>query len=140
MGHLGRIPGTALFGNIAPNPENQQTAGVFVFRADAAILYFNCEYLRERFLELLNAQEPTATLAIWSLSTAANVDLAGAEMLLHLRGELQRRDITLALADARGPVRASLQAAGLEAHFGPIAPNQSIAALIDAHARGTASS
>jgi len=137
---LGRVPGTALFGNVPPNQENERAAGIFVFRADAAILYFNCEFLHKRFLEMLAAEDPPATLAIWSLSTAANVDLAGAEMLLHLRGELQRRDITLALADARGPVRASLQAAGLEAHFGPIAPNQSIAALIDAHARGTASS
>ncbi|MBE2242925.1 MAG: STAS domain-containing protein [Burkholderiaceae bacterium] len=129
---LGRIPGTQLFGDVAPNPENERPPGVFVFRADAAILYFNCEYLRDRFVELLAAEAPDATLAIWSLSTTANVDLAGAEMLLHLSGELQRRGIALTLADARGPVRDSLRAAGLEAHFGPITPNQSIAALIDA--------
>ena len=127
---LGRIPGTDLFGNIAPNPENRRTAGVFVFRADAAIVYFNCEFLRERFLELLAQEEPAAQVAIWSLSTVAAVDLAGAEMLLHLRGELERRGIAFSLADTRGPVRENLRAAGLETHFGPIEANVSIASLI----------
>jgi high affinity sulfate transporter 1 len=131
---LGRIPGTDLFGNIAPNPENQRTRGVFVFRADSAILYFNCEFLRERLLELLAQEEPPAKLAIWSLSTVAAVDLAGAEMLLQLRDELQRRGVAFELADARGPVRENLRAAGLEAHFGPIEANVSIASVIRAHA------
>jgi len=135
---LGRVPGTALFGNVPPNQENERAAGIFVFRADAAILYFNCEFLHKRFLEMLAAEDPPATLAIWSLSTTAVVDLAGAEMLLQLHSDLQRRGITLKLADARGPVRESLRAVGLEAHFGPIAPNQSVAALIDAHGRTTA--
>ena len=106
---------------------------MFIFRADSAIVYLNCDYLRERFLELLAQQEPPASLAVWSLSTVAAVDLAGAEMLLHLRQELRRHGIELRLAEARGPVRESLRAAGLEAHFGPIGPNSSIAALVDAH-------
>lgn len=134
---LGRVPGTALYGDVEPNPENEQTPGVFVFRADAAILYFNCEHLRERFLERLAAQQAAATLAVWSLSTTANVDLAGAEMLRHLRDELQACGVSLQLADARGPVRESLRAAGLEAHFGPIVANQSVAAIVDTHLANT---
>jgi anti-anti-sigma regulatory factor len=70
------------------------------------------------------------TLAIWSLSTAADVDLAGAEMLLHLRGEMAHRGIDFELANAHGPVRAALHAAGLEKHFGPIEANASIASII----------
>jgi hypothetical protein len=48
---------------------------------------------------------------------------------------LQRRGIQFALADARGPVRDNLRAAGLEAHFGPIVANVSIASAV---AAGTA--
>lgn len=127
---LGRVPGTELYGNIALNPENLRTEGVFVFRADAAILYFNCEFLYDRFLEWLAQESGPVKLAIWSLSTAAAVDLAGAEMLVQLRDELAQRCIVLALADARGPVREDLRAAGLEAHFGPIEANASIAGII----------
>ena len=127
---LGRVPGTDFFGNIAANPENLRTEGVFVFRGDAAILYFNAEYLRDRFLELMAQETAPVKLAIWSLSLAPVVDLAGAEMLLQLREELARRGIRLELANAHGPARESLRAAGLEAHFGPIVANAGIASLI----------
>ena len=129
---LGRVPGTDFFGDVAANPENERVDGVFVFRAGAALLYFNCEFLRERFLELL-AQEPAPVkLAIWSLSTGGGVDLAGAETLLHLRAELARRGIELVLTDAHGPVRDDLRKAGLDAHFGPIEANASVSAALRA--------
>jgi len=127
---LGRVPGTELYGNIGPNPENERTEGVFVFRASSAILYFNCEFLRDRFIELLDEEPSPVRLAIWSLSTSPAVDLAGAEMLLQLRTELQRRGVTLMLADVRGPAREDLRKAGLEAHFGPVEANMSIAPII----------
>jgi len=129
---LGRVPGTEFYGNIVPNPENERTDGVFVFRAASAILYFNCEYLRDRFIELLEQEKAPVQLAVWSLSTVPAVDLAGAEMLLHLRGELQRRGVTLMLAEARGPARDDLRKAGLEAHFGPIEPNMAIGPIVRA--------
>jgi len=132
VAELGRIPGTDHFGNIAPNPENERIPGVIAFRPDAAILYFNCEYLHDRFIEMLDQRDASPALAIWSLSTVAAVDLAGAEMLMHLRDELQRRGVALHLADARGPVRDNLRAANLEAHFGPIEANASITAIVGA--------
>lgn len=131
---LGRIPGTELYGDVVPNPENLIAGGVYVFRADAAILYFNCAYLRDRFFCSLEQQSAPVRLAIWSLSTVADVDLTGAEMLLHLRGELAHRGIAFELADARGPVRESLRAAGLEGHFGQIEANASVAVLLQKNA------
>ena len=131
---LGRIPGTELYGDVVPNPENLITGGVYVFRADSAILYFNCAYLRDRFFHSLEQQHAPVRLAIWSLSTVADVDLAGAEMLLHLREELAQQGIAFELADARGPVRESLRAAGLEGHFGQIEANASVAVLLQKNA------
>ena len=127
---LGRVPGTDLYGDIARNPENQPAPGVLIFRVDSAILYFNAEHVRDRFLEALSAQSPPAKLGIWCLATTANVDLAGAEMLEHLHADLGHRGIELKLAEARGPLRKSLNAAGLEAHFGPIRENTTSASLI----------
>lgn len=129
---LGRVPGTDFYGDVAVNPENELFDGVFVFRGDAALLYFNCEFQRERFLELLDQEPATVKLAIWSLATAAGADLAGAEMLVHLRSELAARGIALTLADARGPIRDNLRAAGLETHFGPIEANTTVASVIRA--------
>jgi hypothetical protein len=53
-------------------------------------------------------------------------------MLVRLRDELAQRGIRLEIADARGPVREDLRAAGLEAHFGPVGANASIAGIIRA--------
>jgi len=131
---LGRIPGTDFYGDVAPNPENETVDGVYVFRADSAILYFNCAYLRERFLHFLEQQSGSVKLALWSLSTVADVDLAGAEMLSHLHSELSRRGIVFELADAHGPVRQSLRAAGLEHYFGPIQANTTVGALLRRYA------
>ena len=129
---LGRVPGTDLYGDIERNPENEQTPGILVFRVDSAILYFNAEYVRDLFLDSLNTQAAPVKLAIWSLSTTPNVDLAGAEMLEHLRHALEKRGVDLKLAEVHGPVRESLRAAGLEAHFGAIRENMTIAPLVEA--------
>ena len=135
---LGRVPGTTFFGNIEHDPGNERIPGVFVFRVDSALLYFNCENLRERFLELLDRQPAPCTLAIWSLSTSPLVDLAAAEMLVQLHKDLAARGIDLALADARGPVRTNLRAAGVDIRFGAIESNMSVDAVLRAKGRGSA--
>jgi high affinity sulfate transporter 1 len=127
---LGRVPQTDLYGDIERNPENEQSDGVLVFRVDSAILYFNAEYVRERFMAQLNSRTPEIKLAIWCLATTPHVDLAGAEMLEHLHGELAGKGIILALAEARGPVREQLRAAGLEKYFGAIRENATIAPIV----------
>jgi len=81
-------------------------------------------------MQTLDDQQPPARLAIWCLATTANVDLAGAEMLEALRTELRARGVTLKLAEARGPVRSALRAAGLEHHFGPIRENATISSVL----------
>lgn len=127
---LGRVPGTELYGDIARNPENEQEPGVLVYRVDSAILYFNAEYVRERFVELLNSQSAPVKVAVWNLSTTVHVDLAGAEMLEGLHSELAARGIEFALAEARGEVREQLRRAGLEHHFGPIRENTTVASIL----------
>ena len=50
---LGRVPGTDYFADLIRHPTNQRIPGVFIFRCDGAVLYFNAEYVRDRFFELL---------------------------------------------------------------------------------------
>jgi sulfate permease, SulP family len=127
---LGRVPGTNLFGDIERNPENELSPGVLIFRVDAAILYFNSEFVREHFLQVLNAQSPPVKVAVWCLSTTPHIDLAGAELLEQLHAELHKRGTALVLAEARGPVREELRAAGLEEQFGPIRENATISGVL----------
>ena len=127
---LGRVRGTHLYGDVERNPENEQQPGLFVFRVDASLLYFNVEYIRQRFMDLLHAQTPAPYRVVWCLATTPQADLAGAELLAELRSELANRGIRLDLAEAHGPLRQTLRAAGLEAQFGPISENATIASVI----------
>lgn len=110
---LGRIPGSEQFADLARNPENEQTEGVFVFRVNGALLYFNVEFVRERFFELLDAREDGVQLALFDLATTPMLDLAGVQMLEELHHDLRARGIELRIAEGRGPVRDALRRAGI---------------------------
>ena len=50
---LGRVPDADYFGDMSRHPENRAIPGVFVFRTDGALLYFNSDHVRTRFWDLL---------------------------------------------------------------------------------------
>lgn len=127
---LGKVRGTDYFADRIRHPENETVPRVFVFRCDGALLYFNVEYIRERFLALLNAREDNVTLAVFFLGTVPLVDMAGVEFLTELRETLQARGIYFRLAEARGNVRESLRRGGFETHYGPVAADQTVSSIL----------
>jgi len=128
---LGRVRGTDYFADAVRHPENELLPDVFVFRADAALLYFNVEHVRDRFFELLNARGEGVRLAVFFLGTSPTVDLAGAELLEELHDTLRERGIAFRLAEARGDVRETLRAAGFEEHCFRVVPIQPVATVIE---------
>ena len=127
---LGRVPGTDYFADAAKSPENERAGDVFAFRAEAALLYFNVEHVRDRFFELLQARGEGVKLAIFFMGTTPGVDLAGAELLEELHQAMSARGIAFRLAEARGDVRETLHRAGFEEHCGPLLANQPVATVI----------
>jgi len=129
---LGRVPGTDYFADAVRHSDNERLGDVFVFRAEAGLLYFNVEHVRDRFFELLDGRGEGVALAVFFLGTSPAVDLAGAELLEELHHALQARGIAFRLAEARGDVRETLRRAGFEEHYGPLLANQPIATVIEA--------
>jgi sulfate permease, SulP family len=127
---LGRVPGTDYFADVARAAENERVSDVFVFRAEAALLYFNVEHVRDRFFELLGGRGDSVRLAVFFLGTSPAVDLAGAELLEELHQELRERGVSFRLAEARGDVRETLRRAGFEEHAGPVLANQPVSKVI----------
>jgi MFS superfamily sulfate permease-like transporter len=135
---LGRVPGTDYFADCIRRPENERVPEAFVFRTTGAILYFNVDYVRDRFFELLNDRREPTRLAVFFMGTIPVIDLAGAELLAELRHALHDRGVDLQLADVLSTVRDTLARAGLEEHFGALVANQPVAAVIRAwHDRQT---
>ncbi len=128
---LGRVPGTDYFADLVRHPENERLPNVFVFRAEAALVYFNAEHVKDRFFELLNARGEGVKLAVFFLGTSPAVDLAGAELLEEIHRALRERGIACRLAEARGEVRETLRRAGFEERCGPVVANQAVATVVE---------
>jgi len=112
---LGRVGQTDLFPTLSGGPDRAHLPGVFIFRSDGALLYFNVDYVRDRFFELLDARTDRVDTAVFFLGTVPNIDLAGADMLIELRHALKARGVELRLAGAHAGVREALVRAGLDA-------------------------
>jgi high affinity sulfate transporter 1 len=126
---LGRVPGTEYFVDRIRNPENLREPGVFVFRASGALLYFNVDHVRDRFLLMLGEVEG-ARRAIFFMGAVPLVDLAGAELLAELHRTLQARGLEFALAGTPSAVCEILARAGFQEECGPVTANEPVAAVV----------
>jgi SulP family sulfate permease len=127
---LGRVPGTDYFADRIRHPKNERLPGVFIFRCDGGIFYFNTEHVSDRFLELLGNREDEVKLAIFFMGTVPMIDMAGVEFLTELHKTLHKRGIELRLAEARSTVREALRLGGFEKHYGSIEQDQTIPTIL----------
>jgi sulfate permease, SulP family len=128
---LGRVPGTRSYSDMERHPDNQAIPGALVVRVEAALLYFNVEYVREAVRERIRSFPGPLRLMVWDLSSSPQVDLAGARMLASLQETLQQAGVPLRLVGARAPVREILRAEGLEERVGHVDRRTSVADVID---------
>lgn len=127
---LGRVPGTDYFADAIRHPRNLRVPQTFIFRTSGALLYFNSEYVRERFLQLLEAHGSGTRLAVFHLGMVSSIDAAGIELLDELHETLRARGITFRLSEAHGALRETLRRAGFEKSYGPIVPDQTVDAVL----------
>ncbi|XP_047956086.1 sulfate transporter 1.3-like isoform X1 [Salvia hispanica] len=108
---LGKIPRTNVYRNIQQYPEASKVPGVVIVRVDSAIYFSNSNYIKERILRWLTAEEEQLTAAglpkiqflIIEMSPVTDIDTSGIHALEELLRTLQKRDVELVLANP-GPV------------------------------------
>ncbi len=127
---LGRVPGTDHFADRIRHPKNERVPGVFVFRCDGGIFYFNAEHVGDRFQELLGGRDDEVKLAVFFLGTVPMIDMAGVEFLTDLQETLHKHGIELRLAEARSTVREALRRGGFEQRYGPVEADQTVATIL----------
>lgn len=128
---LGRLHGTDRFGEIARYPEAEEVPGVLALRVESAFLYFNSQNILEEIVRLAAERQPPVNRVVLDLSTTANVDLAGARMLVELRERLADSGIRLHLAEVHGNVRDLLEADGLLKYLSDGGRRMGIAEIIN---------
>jgi high affinity sulfate transporter 1 len=128
---LGRIPGTARYGDMARHPENAPIPGVLAFRPEGSLLYVNAENVQEAVLARLASQPPgSVRLVVCDLSTAAHLDLPALAMLRRLHAGLAEQGIRLAVAGAHGRVRDLLRRDGFADLVGGVARETTLEAVL----------
>lgn len=127
---LGRVPGTEYFADLLRHPKNERDPEVFIFRIEGALLYFNVEYVRDRFFELLNQRGDGVRLVVFFLGTVPILDLAGADLLVELHHAMRERGLAFRVAEAHGQMREALRRVGFEHEYGPVAANQTVSAVL----------
>jgi SulP family sulfate permease len=129
---LARVPDTTHFTDRSRHPEIDTTPGVFVFRCEASLLYFNVEHVRDRLFELLATRQDAVRLVVFHLGVVPRIDLAGAELLAELHRTFLARGVAFRVADVHGDVRNALGRIGFEREYGSLESGQTVHRVVSA--------
>ena len=113
---LGRFPGSDHFASLERYPEAVPVPGALIFRANAALLYFNADTVRERMLAMIDRATGPLQRVILDLSFSTEIDLSTARMLADVARNVRDAGIGFRLAEAHWRVRALLE----EEHMGAL--------------------
>ncbi|MDD2897557.1 MAG: SulP family inorganic anion transporter [Desulfuromonadaceae bacterium] len=128
---LGRIPGSTRFSDSSRHPSNERFPGLFLFRVEAPLLYFNVDAVYTTVLDAIGLEKTKIRLAVCDLSTSPYIDAAGAKMLQQLEEELERKGIQLRVAEAHAEVREILRVTGISESLGGVSRHISLADIVE---------
>jgi SulP family sulfate permease len=134
---LGRIPGSIRFSDANRHTSNERFPGLFLFRVEAPLLYFNVDAIKSTVLEAIRRESTAVRLAVCDLSTSPYIDAAGARMLQQLEEELERNGIQLKVAEAHAEVREILRATGISESLGGVSRHTALADIVEDFERDT---
>ncbi|MEO8346711.1 MAG: SulP family inorganic anion transporter [Betaproteobacteria bacterium] len=129
---LGRFPGSDHFASMNRYPEARAVPGTVIFRANAALLYFNADNVREHVLAVIDgAQGPLRRIVI-DLSFSTEIDLSTARMLAELARRVRATGADFRIAEAHWRVRELLAEEHLSPLVGDLSRSFTVADLVDA--------
>ncbi len=129
---LGRFPGSDHFASLVRYPEAQPVPGVVIFRANAALLYFNADTVKERMLAAVSGTAEPIRSVILDLSFSTEIDLSTAQMLADLARRVHAAGADFRIAEAHWRVRALLEEERLSPLVGDLSRSYAVADLVDA--------
>jgi high affinity sulfate transporter 1 len=116
---LGRIPGRDGFYKLHRHPDARPIPGMAICLLQGNLLFFNVEYVKDRFEEIA-AELPAGTRwLILDASAVAQIDTTAATMLDEVHDWLAARGIALGVAELHNEPRTLLERSGTLARLGP---------------------
>ena len=120
---LGRVEGLAGLHDTESYPHSELVPGLVVFRFDAPLIFANSRMFGDTVRGMAE-ENPELRWVLIAAEPITDVDTTAADMLVELDSWLNARDVSLAFAEVKDPVREKIQRYELErtidpAHFYP---------------------
>ena len=131
---LGRVAGLPGYHDVASYPEAEQLDGLVLYRFDAPLFFANARTFREEIRKLANTEPPPRWIVV-AAEPITDVDTTAADVLEELDTALSAREVTLAFAELKDPVRTKLERYGLTRPPGPERYFPTIDAAVEAFRR-----
>lgn len=111
---LGRVPGErTYYRDVRRRPDAETMPGLLIFRFDARLIFFNCNFFASEVKRnIAKAREPVKTVLI-DAEAMNDIDITGADCLITLNTELNRKDIVMFLTHVRDPLRDKMHRMGV---------------------------
>jgi high affinity sulfate transporter 1 len=109
---LGRMPGRESFYKLHQYPEADAVPGLILYLLQGPIVFFNCDYVRNRIRWIAERAGPGARFFVLDASATNHVDTTGAAALSEIADDLAKRGIRFAIADMHRRPRMLLDRAG----------------------------
>jgi MFS superfamily sulfate permease-like transporter len=135
---LGRIPASIRFSDAARHTSNERFPGLFLFRVEAPLLYFNVDNIITAVMNGIHRETTPVRLAVCDLSTSPYLDAAGARMLAQLEEQLEQEGIQFRVAEAHAEAREILRATGISERLGGVSRYTALADIVEDFERDTA--
>lgn len=132
---LGRIPGTSRFSDAKRHMRNERFPGLFLFRVEAPLLYFNVGTIRSKLLQEMEAETQPVKLVVCDLSTSPYIDVSGARLLAQLEDDLYKQGIDFRVAEAHAEVREMLRATAISELLGGVSRRIALADIVEDYER-----
>ena len=116
---LGRIPGMDGFHDVNGQPEAETLPGLIIYRFDSSLVFFNADYFKNRVRKVIAEANTKPRWFLLDAESMPWIDTTGAAILDEVRNELAEKNIVLAVAEAKKPLRFMLDRTGLKERIGP---------------------
>jgi high affinity sulfate transporter 1 len=115
---LVRVDGLKGYHDVERHPEGRRVPGLLLYRFDAPLFFANAGYFAEDVLRAVDAAPAPLRWVVITAEPITDVDVTAAHDLHELLDDLATRDVTLAFAEMKGPIRDALDSYGLVERIG----------------------
>jgi MFS superfamily sulfate permease-like transporter len=123
---IGRAPGRLAYGDVQRHPDYQTMPGLMLVRPNEEVWFANATPLREKIIAQVQRSDQKIRTVLLDLDMTYELDIPSLDMLVELKEELERYDVTLSLAKVHDDVQELLERSGVIDAIGEENISQSI--------------